>query len=388
MWVDRQRKGSNLSAALAAAQQQSAYSAHLVPFVDHSGRATELAAAQGLYDAAFEAWLSPRSTATRYESDSPLGITTAGYPLGQTGHPFRLPADSFFDGQRIVDVAASRHRTWVVTADGRVWALGGDWGRPDKATALEAALARGWLAPAVPLAADIARAVAAEGGARKVVAGGGFAALLTASGEVVVWGAQDVIAGGGTSFSSGPEPEAWQTPGVQALLPHARTWKSPHEAGVVIIPRGLPSMVDIAAGWSHLALTDGRKVWTLGRPVGAMRSSISTVPLADDWLEPRESIDLGPDTGIDTLAAGGGATAAIADDGSLTMLGVLLTQAGAEALAHAARQGDARMPLAEATWGPGFAGMGSPGEPVRVSGLGKVRAIALGPQHALAELED
>ena len=74
-----------------------------------------------------------------------------------------------------------------------------------------------------------------EGGAAYVAAGSTFCVCLTASGRVVVWGhlPGDRMPGQGRA-------------GVQVLA-------------------GLPSITQIACGSSHALLSDGERVWAIGR---------------------------------------------------------------------------------------------------------------------------
>lgn len=77
------------------------------------------------------------------------------------------------------------------------------------------------------------------GGAIALEAGGTFCMALTAQGKVIVWGK---IGGPG-----GP--------------------RGGHHIPMVAELMGLPPIISIAAGQSHGLLTDGERVWALGRSV-------------------------------------------------------------------------------------------------------------------------
>jgi hypothetical protein len=49
----------------------------------------------------------------------------------------------------------------------------------------------------------------------------------------------------------------------------------------------LPPMVDLAAGYSHLLMTDGSRVWSLGRH-GPAANPATTAADTEPWLQPRE----------------------------------------------------------------------------------------------------
>ncbi len=49
----------------------------------------------------------------------------------------------------------------------------------------------------------------------------------------------------------------------------------------------LPPMIDLAAGYSHLLMTDGSRVWSLGRH-GPAAHPATTAAESEPWLQPRE----------------------------------------------------------------------------------------------------
>lgn len=147
-----------------------------------------------------------------------------------------------------------------------------------------------------------------NGGAIKVTAGGSFCAALTRSGQVVLWGqprgAEGMAAppaaalataaaqpgGGGRrrrGFFPVPRPAGAAAPAasnssaaaaaggngapagsssekaVSEEIPNMRIQK---QGGVLVAEiTGLPPMKDVAAGFTHISITDGASVWTVGR---------------------------------------------------------------------------------------------------------------------------
>ena len=84
------------------------------------------------------------------------------------------------------------------------------------------------------------QAIADNGGAVAVETGGAFCICLTASGRVVLWG----------KLSSG-----------RATAPGSSSRNLPRVAEVMDLPR----IKHIAAGHLHALLSDGERVWGLGR---------------------------------------------------------------------------------------------------------------------------
>ena len=74
-----------------------------------------------------------------------------------------------------------------------------------------------------------------NGGAIALAAGGTFCLALTARGKVIVWGK-----------IGGPAGQRGTRPAVAEIM-------------------GLPRITSIAAGQSHALMTDGERVWALGR---------------------------------------------------------------------------------------------------------------------------
>ena len=80
-----------------------------------------------------------------------------------------------------------------------------------------------------------AQALQDNGGAIALEAGGTFCMALTAQGKVVIWGK-----------IGGPADRRAHRPEVAEIM-------------------GLPPIISIAAGQSHALMTDGERVWALGR---------------------------------------------------------------------------------------------------------------------------
>ena len=81
------------------------------------------------------------------------------------------------------------------------------------------------------------QALQENGGAVALAAGGTFCLALTARGKVIVWGK-----------IGGPAGQRGTRPAVAEIM-------------------GLPRITSIAAGQSHALMTDGERVWALGRYV-------------------------------------------------------------------------------------------------------------------------
>ena len=79
------------------------------------------------------------------------------------------------------------------------------------------------------------QALQESGGAIALAAGGTFCLALTAMGKVIVWGK-----------IGGPAGQRGSRPAVAEVM-------------------GLPPITSIAAGQSHALMTDGERVWALGR---------------------------------------------------------------------------------------------------------------------------
>jgi hypothetical protein len=157
------------------------------------------------------------------------------------------------------------------------------------------------------------------------------------------------------------------------------------QGGVLVAEvTGLPPMKDVAAGFTHIAFTDGTSVWTVGRQ--GLEAASGAAGLR--WLEPRRVLHR-PDDGLASLAAGSFASAAITGDGELYLWGTvlsedastaLLKQSESEGLGHWAYSSTSDPAAME--WS-GWEGLGGP-EPRLVPGLHKVQQVALGTHHALA----
>lgn len=80
------------------------------------------------------------------------------------------------------------------------------------------------------------QAIEENGGAVSVETGGAFCICLTGSGHAIVWG----------KLGHAPHSGASRTPAVAEIM-------------------GLPRVQHIAAGHSHALLSDGDRVWALGR---------------------------------------------------------------------------------------------------------------------------
>lgn len=236
----------------------------------------------------------------------------------------------------MVSAAVSKFFSAAATAAGEVWTFGacfnGGLGSGAAGTS--------WSGTPSRVTGPLAQAIAAGGGAAKVTAGATFGACLTRSGAVVVWGK---LPGGG--------------PGGSGL------------------GGNLPPLIDIAAGAQHLLMTDGARVWAVGRWVDGTGFEAGSAPVH----APALLLDLEAQGGVAKLKAGSHASAAVAADGGLWAWGRLLDRHHADSVLRN-RGGEAAM-CDDADWA--WSGFGS-AAPALVAGLPPVRDVALGGWHALA----
>eukprot|EP00887_Chlorella_sp_A99_P000440 scaffold17.g440.t1 len=346
--------------------------AHLRPFVDHAQRTAELGQALALFSDELRDLAGRESAWRRYEAAraaAAASLVPPGLAPGQHATPARvgggrhallgaaLPEELCLASERVLQVAACRQGSMALTARGEVWT----WG---------AAPAAGGTPPDVPrpVGGRLGALLTEHGGATSVAAGGSFCAALCASGAVVVWGG---AAGAPAAAAPPPPPEVLE-------LPHLRAF---YEGGLLVAQfTGLPPMALLAAGAGHVAMSDGERVWGVGRSAGACApppgAAAPPPPAGEDLaaLTPRELLRL-PGGRVAVLRAGGFASAAVTDDGGLWLWGSVLAPEAAAGLLGAAPEG-------AAAW----AGLGAE-RPTLVPGLAGVRDAALGSCHALALLD-
>lgn len=145
--------------------------------------------------------------------------------------------------EAVLGVAATKYFSIALTSSGEVWSFGacynGSLGGEHS-----------WSTSARKVCEDLSASIAERGGATKVAAGGTFAMCLTASGKVLVWGKL----GGGSPGAGLPAASAAGAGDGEVVY---------HEV------QGLPPLRDISAGHQHALLTDGERVWAIGRWLGA-----------------------------------------------------------------------------------------------------------------------
>ncbi|EFN51153.1 hypothetical protein CHLNCDRAFT_141375 [Chlorella variabilis] len=414
---------------LARQQRRQYENTYLKPFVEHRERSAELEAAAAMYDAEMRSLIQQRSAWQRFEAAKGSDIAIPGLMPGQIASPVRLgrarqgifspllPELAGLDAERIVQLSAGRLMSAAVTAGGEVWTFGGGQGGAG-AAAGGAGLSSG----PRPVDGVLAQVIRDNGGVVKVAAGGAFCVALTRSGRVVLWGAP----GSGESAASAAAAAAAATAAAAAALPQRQNGRRRRptarpgpaappqpqpqpqlqqqqqpaaaveqeevpnlrlrrQAGLLVAEVvDLPAMRDVAAGFSHIAMTDGASVWTIGRHTPATGAGAPD-PL---WLRPRRVMHR-PDDGVASLAAGAFSTAAVTGAGELYLWGTLLTEDASaallkkseeEVLGHWAYSGTADV---AATQWSGWEGLGG-AEPRRVPGLHQVQHVSLGTHHALA----
>jgi hypothetical protein len=116
----------------------------------------------------------------------PTRVGMDNHPLGMYRHGGGSSAldgaiGGSLEGEEVVSMAASSYFSAVVTSKGEVWTFG---------ACFNGCLGgnRDWSTAARRVGGPLARALAENGGAVRLVAGGTFCAALTANGKVVVWG--------------------------------------------------------------------------------------------------------------------------------------------------------------------------------------------------------
>ena len=150
---------------------------------------------------------------------------------------------------------------------------------------------------------------------------------------------------------------------------------------VVGVIEGLPPIRHIAAGHSHALLSDGERVWGIGKMLDSAGKELGSAP----WTRPLELLHL-PAEGIQSISCGVHSSAAVSGDGQLYMWGRLLEFHHAESLIkrHAASHAYDLLVPEDVRWQ--WAGFGAD-RPTLVQGLSGVKGVALGGWHALVLVE-
>lgn len=223
-----------------------------------------------------------------------------------------------------------------------------------------------------------------------VAAGSTFSAALTSSGEVLLWGK---LVTNSNSKAAGSGTHTLADPSTAAAAAAPGSPDSSNEGwSKVQLPEGV-HIRHIAAGQQHLLMSDGERVWAVGRWMDASGHDAGCASLTS----PTELMAL-PGSGVVKLEAGMHSSAVVDAEGQLWVWGRLLDQSQAQAMVHhgvvlpvggsslpaaaaaVMQAADAARRLGQVDWG--WAGFG--GEvPRMVQGLQGVRDVALGGWHAL-----
>ncbi|KAI8472922.1 MAG: regulator of chromosome condensation 1/beta-lactamase-inhibitor protein II [Monoraphidium minutum] len=299
------------------------------------------------------------SEAPLFDAQWSLG---GGAPSGGGGGAGAAAAPSSSSGggggglerERVVGVDCSRYFSIAVTDKGEVWTFGASY------TGALAQRDVSWSTSAARVEGPVADAIAAEGGAVAVAAGGAGAACLTASGKVVLFG----------GFCSPAPQAAGGSGGEPATAAERAAAADAARLGYAIASVPAP-VKSIAAGAQHVALSDGERLWLVGRWLDGAGREAGAAP----FYAPAEVLHL-PAEGISKVVAGAHATGAVSGDGRLFLSGRLVDRAHGEALLHKYGGRSAGMPV-DWAW-PGFGGAA----PAAVPGVSGVVDAALGGWHA------
>lgn len=262
----------------------------------------------------------------------------------------------------------------------------------------------------------VKKVITDHGGATCVEAGTGFFVALTRSGQCVIWMDAEISSVTGKPLS---EEQVEQKENMTLRA---------HEDVLLAVTTGLPKLTNMATNGGHVHVTDGSSVWKIDVINISKSKSISN---ENSWEGTDSGKKMTPATAtgqqklsevisketprvpfqiqrvlqltdetIVSLSAGGGATAAVTDSGRLWLWGFILHPEAVEAArAISEKEGDGHwaysktgsnkwtntflegLDCSESRW----EGLGSEA-PVVVPGLHKVKRVALGGAHALAEL--
>ncbi|DBA77646.1 hypothetical protein WJX77_001651 [Trebouxia sp. C0004] len=347
----------------------------LKPFIDRGARQAEVEEASRLFDLSKqERARSHQSASSSHSHDFSLGgkgksqskpvwdaamFGPTGLLPGQSHTPTRIGRDlhelvaqhdqkrqAGIEGEVVRAVAASRYFSMLATASGEIWSFGGGFNG-------ELGFRHSsWVTSAQKVEGKLAQVLQENGGAIALQAGGTFCMALTAQGKVVVWGKIGQPIG-----------------------------ERPRGGPMVAEIMGLPPIISIAAGQSHALMTDGERVWALGRWLSADGSK----QIGAAWGTPEEVLRL--PQGVRSVSAGLHSSAAVSRDGQLWMWGKVISQDHAKAL-HEQHSGFQCAKHAVPEPPPSsWTGLGSD-QPAQVEGLKNVQSISLGGVHALALVDD
>ncbi|GLI59229.1 hypothetical protein VaNZ11_001073 [Volvox africanus] len=346
------------------------------------------------------------------QQPTPLRIGRDQHPLWaavttarEEDSSMRVVLPSGLESEVVVGVAASKYFSAALTAAGEVWTFGacynGSLGSDSS-----------WSTSAQKVSGSLAAALEDEGAVRRIVSGGSFCAALTEKGRVVLWGkvpgsetegslgGTDAAAAGGGSCSTngGGGSGADGTGGCALGLTNQGVDVVQGGRLVVgVVPR-LPPIAYIAAGLQHLLMSDGQRVWVVGRTLDASGTVTSTAP----WRRPHLVLTLPAGDAVRQLVAGAHSSGVVSERGEVWVWGRVLDRHHADSvsrrhpnLAYDGWYGTGDVagsnwpvpPLLKDDVRWNWAGFGGR-EPARLDGLGgRVKALALGGWHAMALVE-
>jgi len=218
----------------------------------------------------------------------------------------------------VVSIAASSKFSVAVTEEGNVWTWGLSY---DGALGFSSA----WSTSPQKVGGVLASVISDNGGAQSAVAGATFCLVLTKNGKAIVWGR---VPGGrattpSSSFSGSGAATAPQLPSSLHSSLHSLVLDSSGQSQTGRVEcgevPGLPPLRSVAAGAEHVLMSDGQRVYVIGRMINERGMTVVEAP----WDAPMEVFDAGAE-GIRRLSAGLYSSALVTGAGNLYLWGKLL----------------------------------------------------------------
>ncbi|GIL71573.1 hypothetical protein Vretifemale_2114 [Volvox reticuliferus] len=267
-----------------------------------------------------------------------------GLPMPGPGvdSSMRVVLPSGLESEVVVGVAASKYFSAALTAAGEVWTFGACYNGSLGSNS-------SWSTSAQKVSGSLSAVLEDEGGVRQIVSGGSFCAALTERGRVVLWGkvpggetegplggtdaaaaASTALDRGSCSTNSSGSGESDGSGGcVLGLTDQGVDVVQGGRLVVGVIP-GLPPVTHIAAGLQHLLMSDGQRVWVVGRTLDAS----GTVALTAPWRRPHLALTLPAGDDVRQLVAGTHSCGVVSEQGEVWVWGRVLDRHHADSVAR------------------------------------------------------